>query len=192
MKTPQKFTVAFLLISLLLAGCGSSNSGPAAVIYETVSKPTLNPGDPIPAPTGEVVLTVDGKISQKNAGDKLELDMATLESMGLVKFDVTDPFDKTKKVFSGVLISQFLKVVGAAPEATSLHLVATDDYAVDYVMADNQKWPVLIATQLEGSPIPLDKGGPIILVFPFDDFAELDHSVYDSLWIWALTTITVK
>lgn len=192
MKTLQKFTAAFLLISLLLTGCGSSNNDPAAVIYETVSEPAFNPGDPIPAPTGKVILTVDGKISQKNAGDKLELDMATLESMGLVKFDATDPFDEIKKVVTGVLVTQFLKMVGAAPDATSLHMTATDDYAVDFNIVDAGKWPVLIATQYDGSYVTLDKGGPTILVFPFDDFPEIDHSIYDSQSIWSIETITVK
>lgn len=192
MKKTKKFMTAFLLMSLFLAGCGSNNSGPAAVIYETVSEPTLNPGDSIPAPTGKVILTVDGKISQKNAGDKLELDMATLESMGLVKFDATDPFDEIKKVVTGVLVTQFLKIVGAASDATTLHMVATDDYAVDFNIVDTEKWPVLIATQYDGSYVPLDKGGPTILVFPFDDFPEIDHSIYDSQSIWSIETITVK
>ena len=189
MRKLHFITLAFTAVAFL-AAC-SNNSTPAP-IYDIVSAATLKAGEPIPAPTGPVILTVNGKISQKNVGDNLELDMATLEKMGLVKFDATDPFDKTKKVLTGVLVTQFLTMVGAAPEATSLHMIATDDYAADFNIVDTKKWPVLLATQADGNYLPLEKGGPTVLVFPFDDFPEIDHSVYDSQSVWSIETITVN
>jgi hypothetical protein len=72
-------TIALGLITAL-AAC----SGQAAPVYEEVVPASLSPGDPIPAPTEEVILTIYGDLAAKNAGDTLQFDMPTLERLGLV------------------------------------------------------------------------------------------------------------
>jgi hypothetical protein len=179
----------FAIFTFFLAACGTAGT-PA--IYATVSEGTLKSGDSIPAPTGEVVLTVDGQISQTNSGNTLQFDMQTLESIGLVQYDVDDPFVNKTIVYSGVLLSDLLKVAGADPNATTLTLSALDDYSADMQISEADKWPVLIATQADGVYMPIDKNGPLISVFPFNDFPELDHLTYDALWVWSLSAITVN
>jgi hypothetical protein len=179
----------FAIFTFFLAACGAAGT-PA--IYETVSEGTLKPGDSIPAPIGEVILTVDGQIGQTNAGVTLQFDMATLESIGLVQYDVDDPFVSKSIVYSGILLSDLLAVAGADPNATTLTLSALDDYSADMQISDADKWPVLIATQADGVYMPIDKNGPLISVFPFNDFPELDHLTYDALWVWSLSAITVN
>ena len=182
-------TLRYLLIFIpILVAC--SQTTPAT--YTTVSEGTLKPGNAVPAPTGDVVLTIDGKISQTNAGDTLQFDMPTLESIGVVQYEVDDPFAKMKITYSGVLFSQILKVAGVDSNATTLTLKALDDYATDMKILDANQWPVLVATQANGSYRPIDKNGPIISVWPFDDFPEIDHVTYDALWVWSLASITVK
>lgn len=183
-----RFNFIFVLV-LLLAACGPKPEPP---IYETVSEGTLKASDAVPSPTGEVVLTISGMVSKKNSAMALQFDMPTLESIGLVKYDVDDPFARKKIVYTGVLLSKLLDVAGAAPEATTLTLHALDDYSTDMKISDADKWPVLIATQAEGAYMPVDNNGPLISVFPFDDFPEIDHLSYDALWVRSLSAITVK
>lgn len=174
----------------LLAACGQAAT--PVPVYKTVSEATLKPGSAVPTPGDPVVLTIEGKISRTNAGDKLQFDMATLESIGVVQYNVDDPFVKKNVLYAGVLLSQLLKVAGAAPDATALTLWALDDYSTDMKIADANKWPVLIATRADGTYMSLDKNGPLISVFPFNDFPEIDHLTYDAQWLWALARITVK
>ena len=182
-------TIRFLMIFIpVLVAC--SQAAPAT--YTTVSEGTLKPGNAVPAPTGDVVLTIDGKISQTNSGDTLQFDMPTLESIGVVQYEVDDPFAKKKITYSGVLLSQILKVAGADASATTLTLKALDDYSTDMKISDANTWPVLVATQADGAYMPIDKNGPLISVWPFDDFPEIDHVTYDALWVWSLSSITVK
>lgn len=182
-------TLRFLLIFIpMLAACSQATP----TTYTTVSESTLKPGDAVPAPTGDVVLTIDGKISQTNSGDTLQFDMPTLESIGVVKYEVNDPFAKMQITYSGVLLSQILKVAGADADATTLTLKALDDYSTDMKISDANQWPVLVATQADGAYMPIDKNGPLISVWPFDDFPEIDHLTYDALWVWSLSNITVK
>jgi hypothetical protein len=180
--------VLFISVSIL-AACGPK---PTPTTYQTVSAGALQPGSKVPAPTGPVVLTIEGKISQTNADNKLAFDMATLESIGVIQYKVDDPFVKKNVLYAGVLLSQLLKVAGAAPDATTLTLWALDDYSTDMKISDASKWPVIIATKANGAYMPLDQNGPLISVFPFNDFPEIDHLTYDNQWLWALARITVK
>ncbi len=191
--------LALLPIALLLSLTACS-SPPPPIIYETVSAGALQLGSPIPLPTGELVLRVAGKISQTNAidpdapdaGDIIEFDMATLESIGLVQYEVDNPFTQERVVYTGVLITELLKVAGAAPEARTLRLTGLDEYSADMRIADVKKWPVLIATRADGAYMPPNKNGPLINVIPFNDFPEIEHLTYDALWVWALIKITVN
>lgn len=180
---------ASLLFVIILVSCGGKT--PPAV-YETVSEPALTPGDAIPAPSGDVVLTVDGNISQKNVGEELQFDMTTLEKMGLVKYDVDDPFVKKNIIYTGVLLSRILEVAGAPKDTEVITLTALDDYSVDMKVADAIKWPFMAATEADGEYMPIDKNGPLLTVIPYNDFPELDHLTYDSIWVWSLYKITVK
>jgi hypothetical protein len=178
-----------LLFVLILAACAS----PAApTFYKTVAEGTLKPGSAVPAPKGDVVLTLDGKIGQTNAAGKLQFDMATLESIGTIQYAVDDPFAKKQIVYTGVLLSQLLKVAGAAPDSTALTLKALDDYSTDMKVSDGNKWPIIIATRADGAFMPVDKNGPLISVLPFNNFPEIDHVTYDAQWLWSLSAITVK
>ena len=188
MKISSASLFVLILIPLVTA-CGSRTAPP---IYETVSEGTLKAGDPVPAPSGEVVLTMDGLIEQNNAGNALKFDMATLESLGVVQYKVDDPFAKKTILYAGVLLSELLKVAGAAPDATTLTLRALDDYSTDMQIADANRWPVLVATRADGAYMSVDQSGPLISVFPFNDFPEIDHLTYDAQWLWSLSSITVK
>ena len=184
-------TISYLAIVVcLLSGC--SQAATSTPIYQTVSPATLNAGSAVPAPSGPVVLTIDGKISQTNSGKALKFDMATLESLGVVQYKVDDPFAKKTVLYAGVLMSQLLKVAGAAPDATTLTLKALDDYSTDMKISDTARWPILLATRADGAYMPIAKSGPLVTVFPFNNFPEIDHLTYDAQWLWSLAAITVK
>lgn len=179
----------FALFVLALAAC----SAQPAQVYESVSPATIKPGDPIPAPAGEVILTVSGKISASNTPDGLlQLDMPTLEKFGLVKYAINDPWLNTYNTYSGVLVSDLLKVLGADPQATTLHFVALDDYQVDIAVADIQKWPILLATQANGAYMDVANNGPTRIIFPFDQYKDIDVVLYKDLSIWNISTLEVK
>src|SRR5678809_787708 len=88
LKMNTSRTLAYLTIfTALLVAC--SQAVPSTpTTYTIVSEGTLKPGDAVPAPTGDVVLTIDGKIKQTNSGDTLQFDMQTLESLGVVQYEV--------------------------------------------------------------------------------------------------------
>jgi hypothetical protein len=190
MKTYR--AISLVLIGFVLAALTACASAPAAPqVYTMVSEAKLKAGDAIPAPTGEVILTVSGLIGAKNAGDNIEMDLATIESVGLVDLDVTDPFEGGKVTFRGVLMSALLDLWKVDSAATTLHIVALNDYAVDVPMSDLRKYPVVFALMQDGKYMPVSTRGPAMLVYPYDDFT-FDSTVYNDYWAWQIKSIDVK
>ena len=187
MNNIRRFSL--LLLVLILTACSSQS---AVSDYTVVAPASLKAGDAIPAPTGDAIMTVSGAISVKNSGDTLVLDMATLEKFGLVKYEVSDPWLNTKATYSGVLMSDFLKFVGASPSATTVKFTALDDYQVDIAISDIQKWPILLATQANGEYMGADNNGPTRIIFPYDTHSEIDQVAYKDLWVWNIKTVEIR
>ncbi|MGG5257173.1 molybdopterin-dependent oxidoreductase [Phycicoccus avicenniae] len=187
------------LALLPLAGCAQGTaradaaatpaaSSAAPTGYTVVSAPTLRPGDPVPAPTGPVVLTVSGAVTGQKA---VSLDIAAIEKLGLVEYSVDDKqAEGHRATFRGVLLQSLLDYVGAG-NATTLHTMAINDYGVDIPAADARKYPVLLATSVDGQRMSVEHYGPTRVIYPTDSF-DLDPVVYDPRWIWQLKSIGVE
>ena len=189
------------VLTLALGGCTSEapTAGPATTArstgaqvgnasYTVVSQPTLKPGDPAPAPTGKVVLTLTGDFAQ---GPEVELDLAGLERLGTVEYSVLDKQAEGRRAtFRGVLVSTLLQWLGAK-DATTMHAVALNDYAVDIPVADASTFPLLLATSVDGERMSVERYGPTRFVYPTDGVG-LDPTVYDPRWIWQLKSIEVE
>lgn len=185
--------LAAIPVSVAVAACGSSVDDRADQLgYEVVRASTVDVGDGIPRPTGEVILTVSGAVTAAGDDGVVELDMATLEAMGTVAYEVFDHQAEGRTVrFEGVLLQRLLAVVGASGEATTLVTVALNDYAVDIPVSDAHASPVMIATSADGERMPVERYGPIRIVYPYDTH-DLDHVVHDPRWIWQLASIEVR
>lgn len=177
-----------LLGALAVGGCGTAPVDK----YVEIAPATIHPGDPIPPASGDVVLAVSGAIAGGAGATPIELDLATIEQMGLVRYVVHDPWLDEDLEFSGVLLTTLLDVMGASPEATTLGFTAIDDYQVEIAIADARRWPIMLATQTNGQPMDLEAKGPTRVVFPYDQYPEIDRLVYKDLWIWQLTTVEVR
>jgi hypothetical protein len=188
MRSKVIFWVTTLILTLAVAACG----GDPDSVYQVVTPASISPGSPIPAPTEEVILTISGDVSVTNVGDTLQLDMPTLEHLGLVQYTVSDPHLLTDVTYTGVLMSKLSEFVGASKSASNIHIVALDDYHVDLSFEYIKKWPILLATRSNGEYMDVDSSGPTRIVFPYDSYSELDPVRYDHLWIWNIESMEVN
>jgi hypothetical protein len=145
---------------------------------------------PLAKPTGPVILTVTGAISETNAPGRAEFDRKMLEALGLESMTTTTNWTDGKQVFEGVRVSKLLDAVGA--KGTTLSTVALDDYTSTVPMEVLTKFPALFALSMNGKALtPRDKG-PVWIVLPRDDYPVLADPKYDSYWVWQLKSIVVK
>ena len=183
-----------VVVVLGLAGaCAGSSTPtaapePAASAGKIISVATLRPGQSIPAPTQKPVLTMTGKISAANRGRTLVLDQRTIEQLGVVQVRLFEPWTKQNLEFRGVWLQDLLAVAGVNANATRLHIVALDDYAVDLTLADIRVGGIMLATRAgDGSAIPIDKGGPTRIVF----MDGVKAGANPDQWVWSVKTIDV-
>jgi hypothetical protein len=188
-----RLVVVALVAALALAACGgkeeAQTQGPAPNVSapQVVDDGSLAAGEKISAPEGEVLLTVSGDIGTANKGKTLELDLASLEQMRRVRLEAAEPFLKRRVMFEGVLLSDLLAVAGVPDSASKISLTALDDYKVDFKVADVRSSQMLLATKADGKHMPVDRSGPIRIVFP--DASSLGRN--PDLWIWSVASMKV-
>lgn len=170
----------------VLVGCGSTAPGP-----ELVSSATLVNADAVPRPTHTPAVLLTGAIENTNDGRRLALDLDTLERLKLVRYRVRDPWAKRDVVYTGVLLSDLLEFARARGRASRLRMTALDDYKTTIAVSDVARWPILLATRSDGKRIPVARGGPTRVVFPYGQF-KIDPSRYNEQWIWSVKTIDVR
>ena len=191
MQMVKKVLGSFVAVLSLLVVAGCAATPEPASVYTRVSEASLKAGDAIPAPSGDTILTVTGMIGTTNSDDAIVMDLATLESVGEVTYEVTDPFEGKKVIFRGPLLTDLLDLWQVSPDATTLHIIALNDYVVDVPIAEVRKYLVVFALQQDGEYMPIETRGPAMLVFPYEDF-EFDTNLYNNYWAWQIKTIEVR
>lgn len=145
---------------------------------------------PLEAPKGPVVLTVTGEITQAGPDGKAVFDMAMLEKLpGRVTTTVT-PWTKGETKFEGPLAKAVLEAVGA--KGKTLVVTALNDYSVEIPVEDFVKWPVILATKMDGARMSVREKGPIFVIYPFDLDKSLYNEKYFSRSVWQVKSIVVK
>ncbi|HKQ02458.1 MAG TPA: molybdopterin-dependent oxidoreductase [Actinomycetes bacterium] len=188
-----RLVVVAVVMALAVAACGGKDKGapqaaaPNASTPQVVDDGSLAAGEKVSAPQGEVVLTLTGDIGTANKGSKLELDLASLEQMRRVRVEAAEPFLKRRVTFEGVLLSDLLAVAGVPSSASKVSMTALDDYKVDFKLDDVRSSQMLLATRADGKHMPVDRSGPIRIVFP--DSSSLGRN--PDLWIWSVASMKV-
>jgi hypothetical protein len=172
-----------------LAGAPGAHAGTAYTdAYQVVSSATIKPGDALPAPQGEIVLTVSGKVG----GAPIALDMKTLEQIGLIRFTTKTEWTDGPVQFEGVLLKDLLAVLNADKGADKLVLKALNDYVSSMPMSDADDYPVMVAVKENGEYMSVRERGPLWIVYPQDAFPEVGRREFLSRWVWQLAEISVE
>ena len=69
--------------------------------------------DPLPVPTGDVVLTIAGDISETNVDGVAQFDLAMLQNMGAIQIETTTIWTEGPQVFEGVPLIALIEALGA-------------------------------------------------------------------------------
>lgn len=142
------------------------------------------------APRGRVVLSVVGAVGEANADGRADFDMAMLEAMAQHSFTTATPWFKEARRFSGPLLRDVLAASGA--KGTAMRAVALNDYKVEIPVEDALRHKVLMATRLDGQPMSVREKGPLFIIYPYDESADLRSERYYSRSAWQLRKLEIR
>ncbi len=171
-----------VLGAVAAAGCaGTSGADDTASVDDA---PAFEVVDPVElAPPGDDVvleLLVDGA----PAGWTL----ADLESVELVRMSTHEPLVDAPTVFEGVRLSRLFGAVGVDASAT-FEMTTLNDDAFELAIQEALDADGLLATRERGTPIPVEAGGPVRVVF--GDGSELATEERLDAWVRSIARIEV-
>lgn len=141
-------------------------------------------------PSGEVVLTVRGAISNGNAGARVaRFDMDMLLALAGRRAVMETPWTRGMTRFDGPLLEAVLEAAGA--HGDRLIVRSLDDTAAELPMADATEFRTILAAKLNDDFMPARDKGPLFLVYPFDTNPELYTEKYFARSIWQVVEIEV-
>ena len=144
----------------------------------------------LPKPTGPVILTVSGNISQRNTVNSADFDAQMLKAMPASQIVTKTPWQSPAARFSGPTLKALLSAVGA--HGNELRLIALDRYEVKIPFEDVARYGPVLALQMNDKELKIRNRGPVLLVYPFDSHPEIDSEVYYGRSVWQLERIVVE
>jgi hypothetical protein len=143
---------------------------------------------PAGAQNAPVVLTVTGRIAAQPA--PRDFTLAGLEALGVHSLRTTTPWTDGVQEFTGVRLRDLLAAVGA--QGGTLAMTALNDYTVEIPAADAHAYDVIVAFRRNGRAMPVRDKGPLWIIYPLDQHAELRDAEYQARMIWQLRRIDVR
>lgn len=141
-------------------------------------------------PTGKVVLTIKGNITNTNHNGAARFDMAMLEKMGGASVITETPWTDKAVRFDGVLVRKLLDAVGGRGE--TVWAIAINDYKVKIPVADFANHPVILAYRMNGERMRVRDKGPLWVIYPWSDYPELKNERFFARSIWQVKEMELK
>ena len=129
-------------------------------------------------------------LARVNSDGAAHFDMEMLKALPAVQLETTTAVTDGVRRFDGFLMRDLLEFIGA--HGSTVTASALNDYVIDIAIDEFDRFDVLVAYAMDGEPLlPSDKG-PLWIVYPRDQHAELQDIRYDYRWVWQLMRLDVK
>lgn len=143
----------------------------------------------LPEPSGRVLLRITGNIDNSNSSGAVDIDLQMLEQLEAHSFVTETPWTDGPVKFTGVRISDLLEYVGAT--TSEFRATAIDEYWNDLAEIDFDGIPAIVAYKRDDEYMRVRDLGPLWIMFPFDDFPELETEKFKTACVWQLIEINV-
>lgn len=121
-------------------------------------------------------------------------DMSNLDSMPQEKLLTSLPASLGiigQNEWSGISLKYIAQNLGAT-ETSIVELVALNDYIISIPMKSINSYNPVLASRFNGKTIPIRNKGPLILIYPFDKYKEINIPLYQDYTIWMIHEIRIK
>lgn len=136
------------------------------------------------------ILEVSGAISKGNAEGVAHFDIVELRTLPQARLETTTAVTDGVHRFDGVLMRDILAHVGS--HGTVVTARALNDYAIDFAVEEFDQFDILVAYEMDGKPLLPSEKGPLWIVYPRDQHAELQDIRFDYRWVWQLKSLDIR
>lgn len=151
----------------------------------------LPPHAAMPAQRPEILLIVTGRIDHSWAsGGGAKFDRQALEALPQHQIRTSTPWTDGISTFEGPLLCDLLERLGA--QGSILRARALNDYVIDIPIEDCERYPVILALKRDGQELIRRDKGPVWIVYPRDEFPELQLETINARWVWQLIELEVR
>jgi hypothetical protein len=175
------------LPSLVHAGEGAGGSPALLTVTGAITKTNRGPLDSV-----RDLMMAKQKIDFQKAH---AFDFGMLTAMPAVTIKPTIEYDKKPHTLHGPLLADVLKACGVTGDAGKLAMRAVDGYSPTISIADARKYRFIVATHLDGKPMPLGGLGPLWAIYDADHFPDMAAKPIDQRFAhcpWALYHVDVQ
>ncbi|WP_109483729.1 molybdopterin-dependent oxidoreductase [Paraburkholderia sp. C35] len=139
-----------------------------------------------------LALDVKGKIAKTNDADHSEFHFSEAQLLALPVHSISTSTTWTaKSTFTGPLLADILKTVGAYGEEIEIHTL--DDYTYTVPVSDASRYGVVVAYSMNGKRLQVSDFGPLFLIYPRDQYpGELAGASADAKFVWQIKALIVK
>jgi hypothetical protein len=134
------------------------------------------------AASNNIILSVSSKL-----GPSVELDDAALAKLPQQKMRIPTPWFSTEQTFEGPLLRDVLKLANI--KNGNIKLVALNDYEISIPVVDAFQYEVIVARKRNDKLMTIRDKGPLFIMYPFQNHAELRITEYFRRCSWQLRKI---
>lgn len=123
-------------------------------------------------------------------GHSRAFSLADLDALGTHQTVTTTPWHEGAITFEGPLLRDVLAAAGLRNR--DVEIKGLNEYAVVVPASDIEKFPVILATRANGSPLKVREHGPLFVIYPFDQDPSLKSEIYYARSVWQVARISAK
>lgn len=145
------------------------------------------------APRGRVLLTVSGAVSRPNVAEgprRHQFDAEMIDALPVQTVRTRTPWHQGVMVFTGPLLADVLRQAGATGPIAQM--TALNDYQVRMPLDEVLPHRPILARRANGEILAVRDKGPLFLIFPYDDLADVRNDLFHSRSIWQLKEIEIR
>lgn len=146
--------------------------------------------EPLPPPSGPVLLSVRGNIERTNGDGVASFDAALLEALPQQRLETYTDWTDGRQLFEGPLLADLLAYVGARGE--EIRAAALNNYQITIPRSDAEDYEVILALRHNGKAMSVREKGPIWIIYPQDDPGSSFANPNNVKSVWQLRELDVR
>jgi hypothetical protein len=140
---------------------------------------------------GAIAGAAETALTLSRESKTIELSLEDLAALPQVTVVTENEFSDGKVAYRGPLARDVLAQVGLDHEQ-AVRFVAANDYFVDIPTGDFRDYDAILAMEADGKPLSRREKGPLWLMYPISDHAELNDPTYLGRLIWQVVRIEAE